>query len=176
MNFNEYFLNIFQFCKYYNNIDKAINVGDPMAMSLKMAQKQIASHFNSFLISRKLDSSYKVFISKGQPSLPRIPWIAIVRKPGKVYNSLSVTICFGRHGNGVVIGLMKPVESDRFQLDAIERKQGPDFIDLNSNKASTSYNSRFINPTELRPNDISAVVVEKIILNSLEMEYKLSFN
>jgi hypothetical protein len=170
MNFNKSFVEIFNFCEYYNSLKSAINAADNVAAGIKPAQKFIAVHLEALLENNNLSKLYKVEISKGQPSLPRIPWISIVRRDRHVYNCISVSICFGRAGNGVVVGLMRPVESDCFNIKTVDRIVTSDFIDLNSNKAVTSYNSRFINPVELRRNEISQIKIEKLIMDSISME------
>lgn len=170
MNFDESFFEIFNFCEYYNSVKSAINAGDRVAAGIRPAQKIIAEHLETLLEYNNLSMIYKVEISKGQPSLPRIPWISIVRRGRHVYNCISVSVCFGRAGNGVVVGLMRPVESDGFNIKTIDRPVTLDFIDLNSNKAATSYNSRFINPVDLRKNEISQMKIEKLIMDSILLE------
>ncbi len=170
MNFNQSFLEIFNFCEYYNSVKSAINADDKVAIGIKPAQKIIAVHLEALLRDNNLSRIYKVEISKGQPSLPRVPWISIIRRGRRVYNCISVSICFGRAGNGVVIGLMKPVESDGFNIKTVDRIVTSDFIDLNSNKLATSYNSRFVNPVALKKNEISQAKIEKLIMDSIMIE------
>lgn len=48
MNFDESFVGIFNFCKYYNSVKSAINAGDRFAAGIRPAQKNNSRKFGNF--------------------------------------------------------------------------------------------------------------------------------
>lgn len=164
------FNTIFAFCFHYNSLKKAINASEDQSQTMKAAQKRILIYLQALLEYNGLAEYYELKNSSGMPSMPRVPWISVIRKNQKVYSHPSVTICFGRAGNGFVVGLMKSVSTNKFELETIERVSHKKFIDINSSKASTSYNNKFVNPTEFYKDEINLIELEKKIIESLSLE------
>jgi len=161
---------IFTFCAHYNSEKRAISAGEIEAQIMKSAQKRVVTYLQALLNYKGLDDHYAVTHSIGMPSMPRVPWISIIRKKQKVYSHPSVTICFGRAGNGFVVGLMKAAGTNKFELDTFKRVKKQNFIDVNSNKVSTSYNEKFVNPSEFYKGAINLIELERKILESVELE------
>ena len=60
-------------------------------------------------------------VSKGQGNVPKVLWIAILPAGRTVGNSASVTICFGRQGEGIVAGLMVSKSAGHLHLSPVLR-------------------------------------------------------
>lgn len=165
---------ICDFCAEYDKTKNAISSHEPLAVELKKNQIELANIFESIISKKEYDEIYDVKISKGMPSVPRVPWISLVRKGGKVYRSLSITACFGRTGNGFVFGLMKPVEYNKKKLtiNTIERNSVEGFIDVNSNRSSTSYNNKFINPIDFFITEFNYDLLVSTLIDSILLEEK----
>jgi hypothetical protein len=161
---------IFTFCSYYNTEKRAISASEVEAQIMKSAQKRVVAYLQALLDYKGLADHYAVTNSVGMPSMPRVPWISIIRKKQKVYSYPSVTICFGRAGNGFVLGLMKSAGTNKFEFDTVKRVNKQNFIDVDSNRESTSYNNKFVNPSEFYKGEINIVELERKIVESLELE------
>jgi len=164
---------ICNFCAEYDKTKNAISSHEPLAVELKKNQIKLANIFKSIISEKEYDEIYDVKISKGMPSVPRVPWISLVRKGEKVYRSLSITACFGRTGNGFVFGLMKPVEyNKKLTINTIERNNADGFIDVNSNRSSTSYNNKFINPVDFFITEFNYELLVSTLMDSILLEEK----
>lgn len=87
-------------------------------------------------------------ISRGAGKLPSVFWMSLVPKGRSVSNSLSVSICVGRHGEGIVAGVMNSVSVPR-PLRCVPRTNNALLVDVDGSKPETRYNNRFLNPLEI---------------------------
>ena len=99
-------------------------------------------------LSGSLKNKLTVTISKGNGGLPKILWISILQPGRSPANSASVTMCFGRLGEGVIGGLMVPRGGGLFNLSPTKRSPGPILVDVDGEKSASRYNNCFINPKE----------------------------
>ena len=149
---------ICNFCKNYNNAT-VLKTGTPESVVINSRLSKIALFLHSDLDSEKFDYSF----SKGSGKVPKAPWVAINTKGRRVSNSISFVICFSRTGEGIVLGLMTPA-SLKTEFATVERTkiEGSILIDY---KEKDKYEDRFINPLELKFEDIS---IDRIQLHKLE--------
>jgi len=127
----------------------------------------------SELVQRRLSEESPLLLgglhvthSRGAGKYPRVPWVGITRRGRKVSTGHSVTICFGRTGNGAVIGLMLPSNAISSRVDICLRSPIIDGIDVDGDSSATKYNDKFINPLELPSvidEDGESIVVEHLI-------------
>jgi len=143
---------ICNFCKNYNN-SPVLRTGSPESVVINNRLSKIATFLHSDLESEKFDLSF----SKGSGTVPKAPWVAINIKGRRVSNSISFVICFARTGEGIVLGLMSP-SSFKSSIPTVERTKIKENI-LIDYKDKNKYDDRFINPIELRFDDIT---IEKI--------------
>ena len=111
-------------------------------LSLKITEK----------IAPELIDGFKIAYSKGAGSYPRVSWISIVPKNKRVSNSPSITTCFSRDGNGVVVGLMAP-SNNKMNLKTVLRTNGTTFLNVDGMSELARYNNQFLNPLELYLNN-----------------------
>ena len=143
---------ICNFCKNYNN-SPVLRTGTPESVVINNRLSKIAAFLNNDLDGEKFDFSF----SKGSGTVPKAPWVAINIKGRRVSNSISFVICFARTGEGIVLGLMSP-SSFKSSIPTIERTKSKANI-LIDYKDKNKYDDRFINPIELKFDDIT---IEKI--------------
>ena len=124
---------------------------------------QLLEEFAGYLVSQtkiKQYSGLQITISKGQSNLPKIFWIGIVPSSRTVSTSVSVTICFGRNGEGVVAGLMLPSAGTLHNLETVKREPTDILVDVDGDKTGSQYNQLFINPKEFL---LAEIKVEELI-------------
>jgi hypothetical protein len=124
---------------------------------------QLLDEFARHLISQtkiKQYSNLQITISKGQSNLPKIFWVGIVPSSRTVSTSVSVTICFGRNGEGVVAGLMLPSAGTLHNLETVKRVPTSISVNVDGDKAGSQYNQLFINPKEFL---VAEIKVEELI-------------
>ncbi|MEW7985373.1 MAG: hypothetical protein AB2797_02695 [Candidatus Thiodiazotropha sp.] len=98
------------------------------------------------------------YVSKGQSTLPRVLWVAFLPRGHRVSTHASIAVCFGRRGEGVVLGLMEPAEMSLRLAPLIKRTEnGTPRVDVDGPNRSTRYNNRFINPKEMLVEEIDEV-------------------
>ena len=117
------------------------------------------------LMQRKSVASdnLEILISKGRGNIPKVFWISVVPRGFSPSDSLSVTICFGRNGDGIVAGLMVPKLGGFHNLKTVLRS-GDSIINIDGDKDAVKYNDCYINPIEIRIDDFS----EDILLNHID--------
>lgn len=89
-----------------------------------------------------------VAVSKGQGNVPKVLWIAILPAGKTVGNSASVTICFGRQGEGLVAGLMVPKGGGHLLITPLKRKADEIRVNVDGDREGTRYSNCYINPKE----------------------------
>ena len=124
----------------------------------------------AFIITKKLSKDLEgleVKISKGQGKVPRIFWVSIIPNGQSPSESLSLTTCFGRTGEGLVSGLMIPKLG--VLHDQETKKRSGEIIDVDGDKEAVRYNNCFVNPLEILIEEF----VEVIYLNHLALSISL---
>ena len=91
--------------------------------------------------------NFKTICSKGAGTYPRVSWMSVLPKNERVSNSLSITTCFSRDGNGLVAGLMAP-SNNRIYIKTVHRTNSQFFLNVDGMSELTKYNNQFINPRE----------------------------
>lgn len=121
-------------------------------------------------------SNIKITYSRGQSNIPKIFWIGAVPTSRTVSTSISVTICFGRNGEGIVVGLMVPKAGVFHELSTVLRSTGLMSVNVDGDKNGARYNDCFINPKEWLATDIDPEEIISHFNDSLQMLSDLSAN
>lgn len=161
------FTEICKFCALYSKSVKAISAGS--------VDGRIAIHYLNRLeyrlpkvIPNFAGSDFEFKHSKGQPALPRVPWLSIVPRGHFVATNLSVTICFGRNGDGAVVGLMNAASTPSQRVKTVIRTKSKGLIiDVDGAKPGTKYNDLFLNPKEFLVEAFDAEALGKHIAASI---------
>jgi hypothetical protein len=153
------FKSICNFAKSQNDLP-ALKTGSTESIIINRRLETIAKFLHSDLDCNIFDYSF----SKGNGKVPKAPWVAISLKGKRVSNSISFVICFSRTGEGLVLGNMSP-SSFKTSFDTVERTKikGAILIDYKDLK---KYDDRFINPIELKFDEISIIKIQQHKLNS----------
>jgi len=114
-------------------------------------------------------SNFQITYSKGQSNIPRVFWVGVVPKSRTVSTSMSVTLCFGRSGEGIIGGLMIPRAGIHHGLKPVVRSKSNIIVNVDGDKAGTQYNDCFINPKEWVADHIDADSITNHINASLEL-------
>lgn len=95
-------------------------------------------------------SDLKVTVSYGAGYFPKCLWVGVVPKKRAVSNSMSVCICLGGRGDGVVVGAMFPQPRPTGQYATVKRSKNPKRkVGLRVPSARRSYEDCFLNPLEM---------------------------
>lgn len=152
----KHFRTVCDMCREYENSARIVPTNSLQARETIASLSRLATIITEELLTEQQRMDLCVSFSRGVSTFPRIPWVAIVTRGTKVSNAPSVCICFGRGGNGAVAGLMAPAGSRTHNLVTKERPtDSPELININSSKASSSYNDKFVNPVDFRPENVS---------------------
>ena len=94
-------------------------------------------------------------ISRGKGYMPKILWAAFTPKNRNVSNDMAVVTCFGKRGEGAVVGVMDSLSSPRKLASPVNRTGMEDMaVDVNGGKSTNNYNDRFFNPREYLVEDL----------------------
>ena len=88
--------------------------------------------------------------------------------PGIEPRYTGIAICFGRNGNGLVLGKMYPIGRGTGQTLRSKKRTDQDFINVNGVSVTTRYNDRFVNPQEIYRKDIDYDKFFEYLLPRLE--------
>jgi hypothetical protein len=150
------FIEMCKFCARYSKSTKAINANSVDGQIAMHYLKRLAFRLPKVIPSFP-EADFQVIHCKGRPSLPRVPWVSINPHGQFVASSLSVTICFGRNGDGAVVGLMNAASTPMHTFDTVIRTKGDSpIVDVNGAKQGTRYNNLFLNPKEFLLDEFSA--------------------
>ena len=149
------FKKICGFCAHYEGIKTSINAGSTESRYVEDLLRRFSVYLSRSLGLGEMPE-LSMQVSKARPSMPRVPWVAVLENGTFVANSKSVTVCFGRGGNGAVAGLMYPSSSSvRGDANAIVRsKNTSNVVNVNGNNRGTEYNDKFANPKEFLVSNI----------------------
>lgn len=147
--FKKLFTSICSFSKSYNSSNATVRSSQPAG---RRAIQELRKFSNSIIeaIRNDINTDLSSYVSKGQSTLPRVLWVAFVPRGHRVSTHASIAICFGRRGEGVVLGLMEPAEMSLRLAPLVKRTdKGTPKVDVDGPNPSTRYNNRFINPKEM---------------------------
>jgi hypothetical protein len=120
----------------------AVRCGTTTAANIVITLKQLSAE-----IQRMLNSTGKrdliVKPTTGNGYLPRVLWVAIMKSKGSVSSQSALVICFGKSGNGLVIGVMPPPGFGSVVVHRSQHKKEANFIDIDGASAPARYNDRF---------------------------------
>ena len=103
---NKLFNEICAFPELYSRKKYAISVKEFEAKKVTRDLKEFASLiFES--IPNEVTEGFIIKASRGMTYMPRIVWLAFLPERTKVSSHMSVAICFGKSGEGIVTGLME---------------------------------------------------------------------
>jgi hypothetical protein len=114
------------------------------------------------------DHNLEFKVSKGRGNLPKILWIAALPAGFSPADSLSVTICIGKKGDGIVFGLMVPQLGAFHDLDT-QKRIGPNIIDVDGNNEALRFNNCYINPMEMRISELNETIIIDHMKKSIEL-------
>ncbi len=151
-------------CKLTGTLEKkaALRTGTEEAEKLKSLLYNARNHLQATLKAEG-KGSYQIKVGTGNGYVPRVPWIFISKTQGPVSSNHGLAICFGRQGNGIVVGEMFPIGEERGQTTRQRRKNDPEFIDVDGDSIVTRYNNRFVSPNEVFVGTAKMRQVETII-------------
>jgi hypothetical protein len=148
------FKSICNFCKNYD-LSPVLSTGSQESVIINRRLEILSGYLFSDLDPTIFDFSY----SKGSGKVPKAPWIAINLRGRKVSFSVSFVICFTRTGSGLVMGLMSP-NSYKTTFETIERTKINDALIIDY-KDKNKYDNKFINPIDMKFDEISSKLIQK---------------
>lgn len=145
---------LLDFIKVRNAKGGAIRSSSPEGQQALQKMRVIAQAIAAGLeLNEK--SKFTTRISKGISNMPTILWVAVVPKGYEVSNCVSVTICFGKDGEGIVAGLMESSFLPSARGIPVDRRKLGVKVDVDGKKPGMRYNNRFLMPLELVEAEIS---------------------
>lgn len=116
------------------------------------------------------NSDLKVTVSYGAGYFPKCLWIGIVPKGRAVSNSISVCVCLGPRGDGIVLGSMFPQPRLTGQYKTINRRSDPNVkINLNLRTAKKKYENCFLNPIEMTREELNGTKIIEHLRDSISI-------
>ncbi len=119
-------------------------------------------------VASRAAGDFHIRVGAGNGYVPRVPWIFVSKDPGPVSSNTGIAICFGRKGNGLVLGKMYPIGQGTGQTLRSKNRTDKDFINVNGVSVTTRYNDRFVNPKEIHQKDIDYDKFFEYLLPRLE--------
>lgn len=158
---------MFDFCRN-NSKRTGILTGTQTARAATQALLALQSDIEK-LMAEEIEGKYVGSISYGSGYFPKVPWVALVSRGKKVSNFISTTICFGKQGNGIVMGAMLPKRRLEGDFKTFSHKRGECFVvDVRgASTAAASYPNKFINPKDVRVEDINISLIKTHLSESI---------
>lgn len=159
------FSNVCEFCQWYE-ANEAIMKNHEKASKcqgeLTIIQSWIASRFKKYK-----SISFVIKHSTGSGVFPRVPWLTILAPGQNNTSGVYVALCFGRKGNGGVLGFAESA-TNRQGLPVVKRSKSNALeIDIKGS-ASTNYNDCFVNPKEFQPDNFDQDEFEQHFIESMD--------
>jgi hypothetical protein len=129
----------------YNRLTGAIRSSSPAGQ--RIVRELNALSQSVFEALGEADTEIERSVSRGMSNLPKILWLAFLLPYARVSLGLSVTACFGRRGEGAVLGLMLPSGLDSAS-GMVAIKRGVTLVNVNGVKKDSQYSDKFVNPRE----------------------------
>lgn len=167
---------VLDFCAEYGS-KKALKTS---SMPAKVATQQLIALSRSLWSSleKPLQDKFQISISYGSGYFPRVPWVALTPLGKKVSNSVSVCLCFGKTGNGIVVGAMFPHSRKDGEFKTASRLIGDEsYIIINGGNNNSKYSNKFINPKDFSRTALEEGLLMDHIMSSVQlMEHYLETN
>jgi len=163
------FQKVCDFCREYPSVKGGLSTGDPKVREA-IRHIRIISQWLNQRFSRFNDARIKIVTSEGAGSFPRVPWICLLPPGQSVNDGIHVGICFGKAGNGAVVGCMESASAPK-GLATVKRatpEKAP-VIDVDGIRPGTRYNNVFANPLEVFRDNFDAEVFAAHISESLRL-------
>lgn len=113
--------------------------------------------------------SFAIAESAGQGRTAHVPWVCILPPDQNVSNGVYVALCFGRHGEGLVVGCAQSASAQRPDFPAVNRTEAGFAIDVNGDGPGTQYNDVFANPLEILATTLDEQRLLQHLRESLEL-------
>jgi hypothetical protein len=132
---------------------RAIKSSDPKGMEIvSLLRKTGAEIFELFTEEAK--DGFRVGVSKGKSNIPKIFWIAFYPLGYGPSRGTTVTICFGRVGEGIVAGMMESASSPQGLKERITRSNESMLVNIDGPKPDVKYNNKYFNPVAYLIDDV----------------------
>jgi len=158
-------------CVLIGNLEKrrpAQRTGAGDGLTLRHKLNEIKTLVSEYLKTNDIENLH-VKTGSGNGYVAKVPWIFISRDAGPVATKIGVAICFGRGGNGIVIGKMYPIGINRGQAVRSIYRATEDFIDVDGDSKNTHYNDRFISPSEFTIFSENICNIESTLISKIRM-------
>ena len=149
----ELFFEICKFPQMYQKSRTAIKTNEKEAKNITNNLLEF-SHQIFDSIDNEVKEGVMIRVSKGMTYMPYILWVAFLPDGCRVSRNMSVAICFGKNGEGVVAGVMEPKGMSQPIAPTKGRTNGKILVDVDGKKASNKYNNMFLNPKEFIRDEI----------------------
>lgn len=169
MELDKQFSGICSFSKSYNSIKGTVRSSQPAG---QRAIKKLNCFADTLLemVKNDLATDISVQVSKGQSTLPRVLWVAFLPRGHRVSTHVSVAVCFGRRGEGAVLGIMEPAGISYQVAPLVKRTENGNLqVDVDGPTQGTKYNNRFINPKEILADKFDKEAFLSHLKNSVEL-------
>jgi hypothetical protein len=115
-------------------------------------------------------------ISTGAGKLPKVLWISFPIGGTSPGNSPSVSVCFGKNGDGIVAGLMTSRFNPSLRLTTKIRDCKEGTIDVDGSSAQTKFNNAFVNPIEYSVENLDSADLISHLVKSFKIADKSPSN
>ena len=85
----------------------------------------------------------------GKGRITRVPYVCALPPGQKVINGQYIAMCFGRRGEGAVLGFASSTSAVGTVGLVKRNREASDFIDVDSDRSRTKFNDTFFNPLEI---------------------------
>lgn len=153
----------------YDSQKRPIRSSSLEGVEIVSMMTKLASLITATVLNTGNSGKFEVQRARGQSNLPKVLWLAIVPTGHKVSYHPCVAICFGRKGEGVVVGMLDSVTRPMFQELTRKRTGEAGVINVDGDKSDSRYNDHFLNPLEIRTEDLDAEVLVTHLSQSLEL-------
>jgi len=149
MDFHKLFNSVCSFSKSYNSSKGTVRSSQPVGQRVIHKLNRFSNAIME-MVGNDLTMELSTYVSKGQSTLPRVLWVAFLPRGHRVSTHASIAVCFGRHGEGAVLGVMEPAGMSQRLAPLVNRTANEGLrVDVDGPNPSTKYNNRFINPKEM---------------------------
>lgn len=136
------------------------------SMQAQVATQQLLVVANNLkkLLPNEMFENHQLNISKGFGYFPTLPWIALLPNGKKISESISLFICFGNFGKGLVIGAAFPYKIDDGKFKTKIRNEKSE-----ESVKTKIYSDKFVNPIEFTIDDLS----ESEIIDHIKASFEI---
>jgi energy-coupling factor transporter ATP-binding protein EcfA2 len=143
------FQKVCDFCGSYPSVRGGLPTDDPRAQAVSNHLTTLADWLRQ-KYSQFNGVSIQTVICGGAGAFPRVPWICLLPPRQRVNDGIYVAICFGKGGNGAVVGCAESASTPK-GLKTVQRAISGKVpaIDVDGIARGTQYNNGFQNPLEV---------------------------